>query len=153
MGTNNRPKIELEFGQEVRLQLIKDKAYIGENSVGKYYLYSVKDLGDGQEKALFATEEIHQIITEQKLGKNSEFILKRVTNGRPGSTKLEIALVNSPKEPATLESPKSGDGLKQLLLTCILDAAEIVKTARIQFNNDELQKLATTLFIQRTKLA
>ena len=39
--SNNRPKIELELGQEVRLKLVKDKPYTGESSVGVYHLYSV----------------------------------------------------------------------------------------------------------------
>jgi hypothetical protein len=46
-----------------------------------------------------------------------------------------------------------GDNLNQLLLQSIQDAAQIVKEAGIQFSNDELRRLATTLFIQRTRLA
>jgi len=154
MGTNNgngtqRPKLELEVGQEVQLKLIKDKCYQGKNSVGPYFLYSVQDLDDGEEKAFFAPEDIHRVITDLKLGKDSVFNLKRVKNGKPGSSKLELSLVNTQSIPS--KGDPISDNLKQLLLQSIRDAVEIVKEAGIQFSNDELQKLATTLFIQRSR--
>jgi hypothetical protein len=37
------------------------------------------------------------------------------------------------------------------MLHCINDAADVIKSAGIQFSNDELQNLATTLFIQRSR--
>ena len=147
MGTNNRPKIELEIGQEVRLKLVKDKPYTGESSVGVYHLYSVLDLGDNQEKAFFATDDIHQIITEQNLIKGSEFSLKRVKNGKPGSSKYELAILSIPKE---AETP-TASSLREIMLESVKDAAYVVENCGVQFNNEELQKFATTIFIQRTK--
>ncbi len=38
-------------------------------------------------------------------------------------------------------------------MQCVRDAADDIKSAGIQFSNDELQKLATTLFIQRARNA
>lgn len=46
---------------------------------------------------------------------------------------------------------KKSDNLKELLLQCINDATDVIKSAGIQFSNDELQKLATTLTIQRSR--
>ncbi len=149
-GTTTRAKLEPEVNQEVRVRLLKDKPFTGENGYGKYYLYSVQDLDDGEEKAFFAPAEIHQIIEEKKLPKGSEFIIKKVPyqNGKKIGSKLELSLVSVAAPPPPV--PQS-DNLKQLLLDCILDAADIVKQAGIQFSNDELQKLATTLFIQRSR--
>jgi hypothetical protein len=45
------------------------------------------------------------------------------------------------------------DNLKGILLQCVKDAAEVIRDSGIQLGNDELQKLATTLFIQRAKNA
>ena len=47
----------------------------------------------------------------------------------------------------------NGDDLKQLLLQCIRDAADIVKEAGTQFSNEEIRKLAATRSFQRTRLA
>lgn len=43
------------------------------------------------------------------------------------------------------------DNLKAILLQCVKDAAEVIRDSGIQLGNDELQKLATTLFIARSK--
>jgi hypothetical protein len=40
-----------------------------------------------------------------------------------------------------------------ILLPYAKDAAEVIRNSGIQLGNDELQKLATTLFIQRAKAA
>jgi len=148
-GNGNPPKIELELNQEARLKILKP-VYQGQNSYGKFYLYSVADLDTGETKSLFAPDEIHSIIQEKKLGVGSEFLLKRVQNGKQGNSKLELSLVSTPS-PSVPNEPVP-DNLKQLLLICILDASDIVKQSGIQFSNDQLQKLATTLLIARTKL-
>ena len=152
MGTNNgngnRPKVELEIGQEARLRLMKDKPYIGENSVGKYFLYSVLDLGDNQEKALFATNEIHQIISEHKLGKESEFNLKRNKNGKPGSSKLELSLVSAAAPPPQAHA----DNLKEIMRQCLAEAIDIVRSLPdIPFQNDDIRAICASLFIARTR--
>ena len=38
-------------------------------------------------------------------------------------------------------------------LKCVKDVAEVIRDSGIQLANDELQKLATTLFIARSKAA
>ena len=105
---------------------------------------------DGTELAFFAPPEIHQVIQEKTLGKGSQFILRKPVQQNGKKPKMEIALIGNENGAAKSDD---GDDLKQLLLQCIRDAADIVKEAGIQFSNDELQKLATTLFIQRTRLA
>jgi hypothetical protein len=44
-----------------------------------------------------------------------------------------------------------GDGLKAIMLQCVQDAAEIVRDSGVQLDNDELQRLAVTLFITQSK--
>jgi hypothetical protein len=145
----NRPKLELNPGEEVTVTLLKDKPMVGENGYGPYYLYSLRTL-DNTEVSFFSPPEIHQIIEEKRLGKGSQFILRKPAQHNGQKSKLEIALIGNGNGAAKSDD---GDDLKQLLLQCIRDAADIVKEAGIQFSNDELQKLATTLFIQRTRLA
>jgi len=43
------------------------------------------------------------------------------------------------------------DSLRDMLLQCVVDADSIIKSAGVQVS-DELQKLATTLFIARTRM-
>jgi hypothetical protein len=159
MRTNNgngtathRAKLEPALNQEVRVKLLKDKPYTGDNSVGKYFLYSVVNTETGEELAFFAPDYIHDIIAEKHLGKDSEFILKKVPfqNGSKISSKLELSLVKV-AEPLPVSSQT--DGLKEILLQCVKDAAEVIRSSGVQLGNDELQKLATTLFIQRAKNA
>lgn len=90
-----------------------------------------------------------------KLGPGDTIILRKLAqqNGKRVNAKLMLELVA--KEPETSSAPTRPvpDQCKELLLLCIRDAVDIMKEAEIQFSNDELQKLATTLFIQRTRLA
>ena len=143
---NNPPKVELDLNQEARFKILKP-VYSGQSSYGKFYLYSVKDLETGETRSLFATEEIHSIIEEKQLGVGSEFLLKRVADGK--KSKLELSILGKVSEP----QPSASDNLKELLFQSIRDAVDIVRDSGIQFSNDEIQKLATTLFIQRTRLA
>ena len=157
MVTNNdngtathRAKLEPALNQEVRVKLLKEKPYIGENSVGKYFLYSVVNLVSGEEMAFFAPDYIHDIIVAKHLGKDSEFILRKVPfqNGSKITSKLELSVVSvAAKVPVSSET----DGLKEILLQCVKDAAEVIRSSGIQLGNDELQKLAISLFIQRTR--
>ena len=75
-------------------------------------------------------------------------MLKRVQNGKKGNSKFKSSILEKAAEPVQ----PNGDNDKELLLCCVRDAADIVKEARIQFSNDELQKLATTRFIPGTTL-
>lgn len=135
-----------------KLTLLKDKPYIGQNNYGEFYLYSAKD-DQGIEYSYFADAPIHQLIQEHKLKAGSSFVLQRVAtqNGKKMGSKVEFSIIGEPAPVQQTASPAGSDKLKELLLQCVRDAADVVKAAGIQFNNDELQKLATTLFIQRSR--
>ena len=45
------------------------------------------------------------------------------------------------------------DNLKAIIVQCIMDAADSVCDSGVQLNTDELQRLAVTLFITRSKAA
>jgi hypothetical protein len=119
---------------------------------------------DGEEKAFFATPGLHNMIVEAKLKTGDEFILRKsaVQNGKKLTPQISIEFVEKPvpQAPSRAVSPESAvvpgeqtDKLKAILLQCVMDAAEVIRNSGIQMGNDELQKLATTLFIQRAKNA
>lgn len=128
---------------------------VGSSQYGDYYLYPVEV--NGEERSFFATPEIHNQISELKLGPGDTVILRKLAqqNGKKVNAKwmLEVVQKASVEPRPTNVQPEStvSDNLKELLLQCINDAAEVIKSAGIQFSNDELQKLATTLFIQRSR--
>ena len=151
-GTANKPKLDLLLDKPIKLTLLKDKPYIGNNNYGEFYLYSVKD-ENGIDYSYFSDAPIHQLIQDHKLKAGSSFVLQRVAvmNGKKTSSKVEFSIIGEPEPVQQTPSSGGSDNLKELLLQSILDAADVVKAAGIQFNNDELQKLATTLFIQRSR--
>jgi hypothetical protein len=160
MGTNNgngtetqRAKLEPALNQEVRVKLLKDKPYTGENTRGKYFLYSIVDLASGEEKAFFAPDYIHDVIVEKHLGKDSEFILKKVPfqNGNKISSKLEISLVNVASAAPIPQA--HADNLKETMRQCLTEAIDIVRSLPdIPFQNDDIRAICASLFIARTKL-
>jgi hypothetical protein len=143
-GSGTRPKLDLPPNQPVRLRLLKERPFTGENSRGKYYLYSV-----GVELAYFASEEIHNLIQANKLKADSAIQLTK--KGKA----VEFAIIGqaTPEPIPPTASTNDPDNLKAILLQCVKDAAEVIRDSGIQLGNDELQKLATTLFIQRAKNA
>jgi hypothetical protein len=137
----------------VRIKLLKPTPYIGENRMGKYYLYSVAD-ESGIEMAYFATEPVHNLIQSNQLKVGSLIQLAKKAKG------IEFSIIGQavpePPPAAVVQvaaNDQPGDGLKAILLQCVKDAAEVIRDSGIQMGNDELQKLATTLFIQRAKAA
>lgn len=151
----------LNLNESAKLQLLKDKCYEGMNGYGAFYLYTVSH--DDVEKAFFATPEIHNAIVEAKLKAGDEFILRKtaVQNGRKLTPQVSIeflerqlaAPVTHPSTAETEGVPEVQDNFRALLLQCLVDAAAVIRDSGIQMGNDELQKLATTLFIQRAKAA
>jgi hypothetical protein len=146
----------------VRLKLLKDKCYEGQNSYGPFFLYSVEH--DGIEKIIFLTPPIHNAIVEAKLTTGDEFVLRKtaVQNGKKLTPQISIEFLERPQAtPASTTQPPnlsaggvvSQDNFRALLLQCLVDATAVIRDSGIQMGNDELQKLATTLFIQRAKAA
>ena len=51
--SNNRPKLELQLNQPVRVKLLRNEPLIGENGHGKYFMYAVANEA-GEELVWFA---------------------------------------------------------------------------------------------------
>lgn len=152
-GNGNRPKVEIALNEEATLTLTRDKAHTGQSSWGTYYLYGVNH--NGEDKSFFATEEVHQKILEAGLRTGDQFVIRKkaIQNGRKVTAKVEFEVVSKQPPPAdgNGDGRTTSDGLKEVLLQCVRDADFIMKNAEAQIS-DEVQKLATTLFIARTRM-
>jgi len=73
----------------------------------------------------------------------------------PTKVKIEFEVVD--KTPSSLPEKRNGNGqhsddeLRDILLQCVKDADYVIRNAEGQIS-DKIQKLATTLFIARTRL-
>jgi hypothetical protein len=153
---NYKPKVDPDIGQEVHLCLLKDQPYIGENKNGKYFLYSVVDLGNGkEEKSFFAPDYIHELIQSNKLARGSEFKLKKIAENGNGNqtTRLELALIAASANGNGQHVPEAGDNLKEIMEHCVRDAVEIINSFKDQvpFQTADTRSIASTLFIARSK--
>jgi len=135
----------VEFGQSKRLKLQRNSPITGTNGYGQYYLYPVVT-EQGIEESFFAPEPLHNIIKEHKLKAGDEFILSRVQNGKPGSSKLELSLV-SPSSPQA-----HADNLKEIMRQCLSEAIDITRSfTDVPFQNDDVRAICSSLFIARTR--
>jgi hypothetical protein len=153
MEKQNNPKLELKLNEMVKVSLLRDKAYEGKNGFGPYYLYSVSHLG--VEKSFFAPVEIHEQIVAHALHTGSEFILhkKASQNGK----KITGELIFEPVETKTF--PKNGKGnghtdhFRDVMDLSLREAVEITQAvAGVPFQNEDIQKIASCLFIARTRI-
>ena len=143
------PKTDLVLGQSKQLKLLRNEPIIGSNNYGPYYLYPVVT-EQGVEESFFAPEPIHNIIKEHKLKAGDEFILSRVQNGKPGSSKLELSLVSVASVASTPQA--HADNLKETMRQCLAEAIDIVRSLPdIPFQNDDIRAICASLFIARTR--
>ena len=87
---------------------------------------------------------------------NYFFVVKlAVQNGKKLTPQISIEFVerlqSAPMPVSASHAPQ--DNLKAIMLQCVKDAADIVRDSGVQLGNDELQRLAVTLFITRSKAA
>ena len=130
------------MGSQLKLKLLRD-VHVGTNGHGQYFLYSVLD-EQGQEYAWFAPAEAHEVIQSAGLKAGSEILVSRVSNGRNGG-KFEVAILGKAAEPAS-------NDLKDVMLQCVRDAAEIVSEVKeLALRAEDARSIALTLFIARTK--
>jgi hypothetical protein len=151
---NNRQKVELALNSEAKLTLTKDRCYEGTNAYGRYFLYSVEH--EGEQKSFFATPEVHQQILESGIRTGDQFLIRKkaVQNGRKVMAKVEFEVILKQPTPSPNGNGNGShveDSLRDMLLQCVIDADTIIKSAGVQVS-DELQKLATTLFIARSRM-
>ena len=156
-SNGSRPKVELLLQQPVLLKLLKDKPFEGNSSYGTYVLYSVEQ--DGMEKAFFATPEVHQEIVTKGAKTGDEIVLTKTAhpNGRRITPKIDVDIMRRTVEKEPVEALKAQpssltDGLKSIMETSLKEAVEITRSVQgVPFQNEDIQKIASCLFIARTK--
>ena len=151
MEKQNLPKLNnISYNKDTRIRLLKSKPYIGKNGQGEYRMWTFTDLEDNETKVFFAPEDAHAVL--QNVGEGSELILRKVPmqDGSKISPKFELTVVNAVARRENGHNGKS-DNFKELLSTSMRDVIEVVKESGIQFSNDEVQKLVSTVFIQKTR--
>ena len=153
MEKQNNPKLELKLNDSVRVTLLRDKCYAGTNGFGPYYLYSVSH--DGVEKSFFAPENIHADIVAHGLHAGSEFILhkKASQNGKKITGELQFEAVETKAVPKNGNGNGHSDKFKGIMESSLREAVEITQAvAGVPFQNEDIQKIASCLFIARTRI-
>jgi len=154
---SNRPKLELVLNTPVKVKLLKEQPYIGSSAYGDYTLYSVEH--EGEERAFFATPESHQALSSLALRAGDEVILKKVAfqDGRKASSRIVVEKVSRPTsilpaaEPVNAKNHPS-DNLKDVMERSLQESVDITQAVHgIPFQNEDIQKIASCLFIARTK--
>jgi hypothetical protein len=146
----------LGLNETATLTLLRDRAYVGENSYGQFYLYQVKDQ-QGEERSYFATPDVHQQILENGLKSGDQFQVKKVAiqNGRKVTSKIGFEVVKKAEAspvPPSANGNGHDDGFKELMEKCVQDAVEIVKVVNtIPWQNEDVRSIALTMFIQRAR--
>jgi hypothetical protein len=146
---NTRPKLELQLNESAKLKLLKDKCYEGTNTNGTYYLYTVEH--NEAETAFFAPAEIHELIVKHALKSGDEFTLTKIAsqNGKKVGSRLEFALSSNGKPHAEITE----DRFRAVMEQSLREAVEITKSIMtIPFQNEDVQKIASCLFIARTRI-
>jgi hypothetical protein len=154
MATNNRPKVEIGLNESVELKLLKDKPYEGSNSYGTFWLYSVEH--QAQEKAFFATSEIHKQILEAGLRTGDAFSIKKVAvqNGKKVIAKVEFEVLTKHTPPAKVDGngQDSEDGFRLIMEKCLREAVAVTSAVNtVPWQNEDIRSIALTMFIQRSR--
>jgi hypothetical protein len=155
-GTNgNRPKVEIQLNESATLTLLKDKPYVGENSHGQFYLYSVQH--DQLEKAFFAPAEIHQAILEAGLKAGDSFSVKKIgiQNGKKLSAAVEFAVVNKQTTPNGSSNAlhATEDGFRDIMEKCLRESVSVIQAVNtVTWTTENITSIALTMFIQRSKM-
>jgi hypothetical protein len=149
MNGNNRQRVELALNESATLKLLKDKCYEGSNNFEPYYMYTVEHQGD--EKAFFATTEIHQKILESGLKTGDEFLVRKVPvqNGKKVSAKVAFVVVSKHNGQPT---PSNGEmHYRETMETCLRDAVSATQAVNtVTWTTENITSIALTMFIQRT---
>jgi hypothetical protein len=158
-SNGNRPKVEIALNEEATLTLLRDKCYTGQNNYGNFYLYAVSE--DGQEKSLFATEDVHKAILENGLRSGDAFLIRKrpIQNGRKIVAKIDFEVVNK-----AVPVPSNGNGnghapdpsadnrFRDMMELSLRDAIEATKAMNtVQWDVDSIRAIALTIFIQRDR--
>jgi hypothetical protein len=132
----------------MKVKLLKDKPYAGKSEYGTYQLFSVEH--EGIEKAFFAPDEVVQKISGLGCKAGDEIVLTKeaIQNGKKVISQMRVDFIG---KPASLANSEKKDNLKQIMEQCLQEAVEITRSVQgIPFQNEDIQKIASCLFIART---
>ena len=138
----NRPKLELQLNQPIKLKLLRNEPLIGENGHGKYFMYAVTNEA-GEELVWFAPSTAHDVIQSQQLKTGSEIMVKLT-----GKNKVEVSILGKAAEPEQAPKP---DILKDVMIQSMKDAGEILAAVPdLSFRAEDARAIGLSLFIART---
>ena len=149
-NNNGRPKLEITLNQSAKVKLLKPKPFEGSSLYGSFRLYTVEH--EGVEKAYFATDEVHAEIQKLGLKAGGEIVLTKIAhqNGRKIAPKFTVEVIEKKAESA--KSSTNPDGLKSIMELSLQEAVEITRSVQgVPFQNEDIQKIASCLFIARTR--
>ena len=139
----NRPKVELQLNQPIKLKLLRNEPLIGENGHGKYFMYAVSNEVD-EELVWFAPATAHDVIQSQQLKAGSEIIVKLI-----GKNKVEVSILGKAAEPE--HAPNSTDSRKDIMIQSMRDAADILAAVPdLGFRAEDARAIGLSLFIACT---
>lgn len=147
-----RQKLELELNKPSKLKLLFNDCVEGSSKYGKYFLYAVEDTDSSTEFSLFANEGLHQQL--KKFKKTDEVIVTKTAEQKgskvvinfdvtPAKPNLPEQTPNQPKQPQTENEANYFNAM-------MLSFDEAIRLQQ-QFNGVNINQIAITLFIQRTK--
>jgi len=139
--------LELGINQPTHIKLLFDEPIVGESQYGKYYLYAVSN-GSDREYSLFAADAVHEVLKDH--GKGTEAIITKLAaqRGKKLVTTYDVQIVESNKVDSAMHNQNNPtDKYLTIMEECFEHASRIQK----RFNSVNLNQIAITLFIQKSK--
>ena len=91
----SKPKLELQVNIPTTIKLLQSEPATGENSYGKWYLYSVEC--EGTEYSYFAPEKVVQQLKENNVVQDDEVVItkKLIKSGKKNITDYGVCLLEN----------------------------------------------------------
>ena len=157
-----RPKLVLELDKPTVVKFLYDQPRAGEGAYGPWYAYTVET--GGTEYVFFTAPQLHHLLQQLGVQKGTQVTLTRravdqsgkpdffhtVTIGeRTFSTKEEVPHEAAQAVRAEMEPPSElSPDFFGLMGQCLQESLNAWKRLGIEFNSDNVQGVASTLFIQ-----
>jgi len=90
-----KPKLELQVNIPTTIKLLQSEPATGENSYGRWYLYSVEC--DGTEYSYFASEKVVQLLKENNVVQDDEVVItkKLIKSNKKNITDYEMCVLEN----------------------------------------------------------
>ena len=91
----SKPKLELQINIPTTIKLLQSEPATGENSYGRWYLYSVEC--DGTEYSYFAPEKVVKLLKENAVTVDDEVVItkKLIKSGKKNITDYEVSVLEN----------------------------------------------------------